>query len=145
MKLPRDIVLSTKAFILSHIAILTAGLIFFGGLYYLLYQDKFQPAFMQYNPVTREPVSLFLEVSAPEDEILVYEDNLLVSGKTGPDFAVLVSGKDTDAGFQSGKDGGFSKVVNLSEGANLIEITAFDLEGNSKTVTRSVYYTKEKL
>lgn len=145
MKLPEDIVLSTKTFIISHIAILVSALIFFGGLYYILYQDKFQPAPLQYNPVTREPVSLFLEISNPEDEILVYEDNLIVSGKTGPDAAVIISTNESDIGLQSGKDGQFSRVFNLSPGTNIIEITSFDPEGNSKSQTKSVYYSEEKL
>lgn len=145
MKLPKDVVLSTKTFVISHIVILTLGLIFFGGLYYILYQDKFQPALLNYIPVTREPVSLFLEVSSPEDEIMVTGDSLLISGKTGPDFTVIISDNDTEAGLQSGKDGGFSKVITLDEGANIVEITAFDTEGNKKTVTRAIYYSKEKL
>lgn len=143
--MPHDVVLSTRTFIISHIAILLSALLFFGGLYFILYQDKFQPSLLQYNPVTREPVSLFLEIANPEDDILVYEDNLLISGKTGPKFPVIISGSGNDVGLQSGKDGQFSKILNLSPGANIIEITAFDPQGNSKTVTKSVYYSKEKL
>lgn len=145
MKMPRDVVLSTKTFIISHIAILLSALFFFAVLYYILYQDKFQPSFLQYYPVTREPVSLFLEIANPEDEILVYEDNLLVSGKTGPDATVIISTNESDSGLLSGKDGQFSKVLSLSRGANTIEITAYDSEGNSKTVTKSVYYSEEKI
>lgn len=145
MRLPRDVVLSTRTFIISHIAILLSGLIFFGGLYYILYQDKFQPAMVEYNPVTEEPVSLFLEVSSPEDEVLVYEDNVVVSGKTGPDATVVIGGQDNDTGLQASKDGEFNKVFQLSPGPNILEITVFDSEGSSKTVTRSIYYSKEKI
>lgn len=145
MKLPKDVVLSTKTFIISHIAILLSGLIFFGGLYYILYQEKFQPLPVSYNPVTKEPVSLFLEVASPDDEVLVYEDNIVVSGKTGPDATVIISNQDSDAGLQASKEGQFSKVFQLSPGPNILEITVFDSEGNSKTVTRSIYYSVEKL
>lgn len=145
MRMPKDVVLSTKTFIISHIAILLSGLIFFGGLYYILYQEKFQPAVIEYNPVTKEPVSLFLEVTAPEDEILVYEDNIIISGKTGPECAVIISSQNNDAGLQSNKDGEFNKIFQLTPGPNIIEITAFDPEGKSKSVIRSVYYSKEKL
>lgn len=145
MKMPKDYVLSTKTFIISHIVILLSALFFFGGLYYILYQDKFQPSFNTYNPVTREPVSLFLEIANPQDEILVYEESLLISGKTGPEFPVIISGSKDDYGLQSGKDGQFSRILNLSPGVNIIEITAFDPDGNRKTVTKSVYYSEEKL
>jgi hypothetical protein len=145
MKLPKDVTLSTKTFIISHTIIFLSGLIFFGGLYYILYQEKFQPPQADYNPVTKEPVSLFLEVTAPEDEGLVYEDNIIISGKTGPDATVIISGQETDAGLQASKQGEFNKVFQLSPGPNIVEITAFDSEGNSKTVTRSIYYSKEKI
>ena len=145
MKLPKDITLSTKTFIISHLVILLSGLAFFGSLYYILYQDKFQSVQISYNPVTKEPVSLFLEVTAPEDEILVYEDNIVISGKTGSDSTVIISGPENDAGLQASKQGEFNKVFPLSPGPNIVEITAFDSEGNSKTVTRSIYYSKEKI
>lgn len=145
MKLPKDVVLSTKTFIISHIIILLSGLIFFGGLYYILYQEKFQHPQVNYNPVTKEPVSLFLEVTAPEDEVLVYEDNIIISGNTRPDVPVIISSQDNDAGLQASKQGEFNKVFELSPGANIVEITAFDTDGNSKTVSRSIYYSKEKI
>jgi len=145
MKMPKDFALSTKIFIISHIAILLSGLFFFGGLYYILYQEKFQTVPVEYNPVTKEPVSLFLEVSSPEDEVLVYEDNIIISGTTGSDATVIISSQDHDIGLQASKDGEFNKVFQLSPGANIIEITVFDSEGSSKTVTRSAYYSDEKI
>lgn len=145
MKLPEDFVLSTKAFIISHTIILLSALLFFAGLYYILYQDKFTLSPSNYIPVTKEPVSLFLEVGTPEDDILVYEDNVLVTGRTGPDSPVIISTQNTVTGFQSGRDGQFSKVIELSQGPNDVEITAFDDEGNLKTVTKQVFYSEEEL
>lgn len=145
MKLPQDFVLSTKAFIISHTIILLSALLFFGGLYYILYQDKFTATPLNYIPVTKKPVSLFLEVGTPEDEILVYEDNVLVTGRTGPDSPVIISTQTQDTGFQSGRDGQFSKIIELSEGPNDIKITAFDDEGNLKTVIKQVFYSEEEL
>ncbi len=143
--MPSDVVLSTKTFIISHTAILLIALLFFAGLYYILYQDKFQAGGISYNPVTKEPVALFLEIGTPEDDILAHEDNVLVTGKTGSGDTVIISSNSFDSGLQASKDGQFSKVIDLAEGPNLIEITAFDNEGNSKTVTKSVYFSKEKL
>jgi hypothetical protein len=143
--MPRDRILSTKTFVLSHLTILILALIFFGGLYYILYPDKFQSAVNQYNPVTKEPVSLFLEITSPEDDVLTYDGSTVISGRTGADATVIISNNTSDVGLQSGNDGQFSKVFPLTEGANIIEITAFDSEGNSKTVTKSVYFSKEKI
>ena len=144
--MPKDRVLSTKTFVVSHLLILILALGFFGGLYYILYQDKFKAsAIPGYNPVTKEPVSLFLEIKSPEDDILVIDPNLIISGQTRPDATVIISSNLTDVGMQAGNDGQFSKVFPLIIGANIIEITAFDLEGNSKTVTKSVYFNEEKI
>lgn len=142
-KMPKDKVLSTKTFVLSHLTILILSLAFFGGLYYILYQDKFQASITQYLPITKEPVSLFLEITSPEDDIFVTDGNLVISGKSSPDVAIIISNQTTDATLQSGKDGQFSKVFPLTPGANVIEITAFDPEGNTKTATKSVFYREE--
>lgn len=144
--MPKDVVLSTKTFILSHLTLLIIALIFFGGLYYILYPERFSPNNPDYNPVTKEPVSLFLEITSPEDDILVNDPNLVISGETSPNTAIIISGSNVDTALQSGKNGDFSKVFSLSPGPNIIEINAFDDEGNFKSVTKSVYYqsTPEK-
>lgn len=144
-KMPKDRVLSTKTFIISHITILALALVFFAGLYFILYSEKFSPSITQYLPVTKEPVSLFLEISSPEDDILVNDGNLVISGKTGPDAPILISSQSNDAAVQSDNNGQFLKVFPLTLGANTIEINAFDEEGNSKTVIKSVYYSEEEI
>jgi hypothetical protein len=143
--MPKDRVLSTKTFVLSHLAILILGLAFFGGMYYFLYPERFQAVVTQYNPVTKEPVSLFIEITSPEDDVLVTDGSLVISGRTGADTTIIISSQGNDAGLQSGKDGEFSKVFPLTLGANIIEITAFDTEGNSKTIIKSVFFSEEKI
>ena len=138
--MPKDKVLSTKTFIVSHLTLLSLALIFFAGLYYVLYPERFSPQDASYNPVTKEPVSLFLEISSPEDDILVSDPSLVISGTTSPNLAVIISNNQTDTALQSGKNGDFSKVFTLSPGPNTIEINAFDEEGNSKSITKSVYF-----
>lgn len=144
-KMPKDKVLSTKAFIVSHLTLLILGLAFFGGLYFILYPERFvaSPA-NEYLPVTKDPVSLFLEITSPEDDILVNDGNLVISGKTSSDAAVIISSQTSDAALQSDNNGQFSKVFPLALGANIIEINAFDKEGNSKIVTKSVFYEEAK-
>lgn len=144
LKMPKDKVLSTKTFIFSHLTLLIIALIFFAGLYYILYPERFKPADPNYNPVTKEPVSLFLEITSPEDDILVNDASLVVSGKTGPNSAVVISNNFEDAGLQSDKNGEFSRVFTLSPGANVLEISVYDAEGNSKSVTKSVYFEEKQ-
>lgn len=144
LKMPKDVALSTKTFVLSHLTLLTIALIFFGALYYILYPERFAPEGPNYNPVTKEPVSLFLELTSPEDDILVNDPSLVISGETSPNTAVIISNNQTDAALQSNKKGEFSKVFTLSPGANIIEINAFDEEGNFKSATKSVYYEEKE-
>lgn len=143
-KMPKDKVLSTKTFLLSHLTLLTIALIFFAGLYYILYPERFQPADPNYNPVTKEPVSLFLEITSPEDDILVSDGSLVVSGKTGPNSAVVISNNLEDVGLQSDKNGEFSRVFSLSPGANTLDISVYDTEGNSKSVTKQIYFEEKE-
>lgn len=143
--MPRDRVLSTKTFVLSHLTLLIIALVFFAGLYYILYPEKFKAAVPQYNPVTKEPVSLFLELTSPEDDILSNDASVVISGRTSPNATVIISSNDNDSGLESGNDGQFSKVFPLSDGPNIIEITAIDSEGNSKSVTKSIFFTEEKI
>ncbi len=145
MNLPKDKVLSAKVFIISNLAILIFGLLFFAGLYYILYDFKFKQESQPYQPVTKEPTSFILEVGSPEDEILIFEDNIVVSGKTGPDSAVIISNQVNDAGLQADKNGQFSKVFPVAVGANLVEITAIDKDGSTRTVTKSIYYSQEEI
>ncbi len=140
-----DKVLSTKTFILSHLTILILALAFFGGLYYILYPERFATSVAEYVPITKEPVSLFLEISSPEDDVLVTDGSLVISGKTGPDASVIISSQATDAALQANSNGEFSKVFTLSPGANIIEINVYDTEGNSKSITKSVFYSEEEI
>lgn len=143
--MPKDVVLTTKTFVLSHLILLILALVFFGGLYYILYPERFNAAAPDYNPVTKEPASLFLEIGSPEDDVLVYDNSLVISGKTGPNTTVIISNNQSDVALQAGKTGEFSKVFTLSPGPNIIEITAFDSDGNNKSVTKSVFFSEEKI
>ena len=139
-------ILSTKQFILSNLTILILSLIFLGGLYFVLYSDKFNDTLIkQYLPVTTKPISFNLDITNPDDELLVFDKSQVISGKTGPRTNVIISLSEQNIGLQANGNGEFSKVIVLSKGLNEITIAAFDSEGNSKTVSRTIYYSEEKL
>src|SRR3989344_3025982 len=137
--------LSTKVFVISNLLILIIGLIFIYGLYYFVNLDTLKNASNEYNPVTQEPISFNLTVSTPEDNTLSFDKNIVVSGKTSPDTTVIISVNDSISGFGTGVKEDFSKIINLTAGKNIINITAFDPQGNTKTEIRSVFYSEEKL
>lgn len=138
--------LSTKLFILSHVLILTIGLIFLGGLYFIVniqYQKPNKP--FSKGPVTALNKSLRLDLSQPDQDSLLYSSSISVSGKTTPTTEVLISTESNDLVIKSKPDGSFSTILDLDEGVNRISVTAFDASGNAKSEERTVYYSKEKI
>ena len=136
--------LSAKQFIISHFLILFAGLVFLGGLYYILniqYQKPQRP-FLN-GPVTSLPKSLRLDLDQPDDNSLTFKSSIVVSGKAASLVDVLISKDTSDLVIQSKPDGSFSTVLNLDEGVNNITVTIFDTTGDSRFAERTVYYSKE--
>ncbi len=137
--------LSTKTFIFSIFLILILGLSSIYGLHYFINLDQYKNTSSEYNPVTQEPISFNLNVSTPEDNTLTFDKNIVISGKTSPDTTVIISVNDQNLGFDTGAKEDFSKILTLSEGENIINVSAFDPQGNTKTEIRSVFYSQEKI
>ena len=138
--------LSSKQFFLSHLVIFIAALIFLGGLYYILniqYQKSISP--FSNGPVTSKPKSFTLTLNQPEDEALVFNNQILVSGKTSPFLQVLISTNFSDQVVEAKADGSFSDTLNLEKGVNNIKVLAFDKTGDIREIERVVYYSEEKL
>lgn len=144
MKLNRK--LSTKQFFISQILLLSFGLIFLAELYYILNIQYQKPkGLFLAGPVTTAPKTLRLDLDQPEEDNLSYSPEVLVSGKTGPGNLVLISTENFDSVIKSKPDGSFSTVLSLNEGVNRVTATVFDPTGDSRSVERTVYYSKEKL
>lgn len=138
--------LSDKSFILSHIVILLIGLIFLGGLYYILNIQYQGPKSLFLNgPVTTAPKSLRLDLDQPDQDTLSYSQSIIVSGKTSPGNAVLISTETFDTVIKAKPDGSFSTMLSLNEGVNRVTATVFDDKGDERSAERAVYYSKEKL
>lgn len=144
MKLSKKI--PVKHFILSQILILAVGLSFLAGLYYILniqFQRPTQP-FLN-GPVTTAPKSLRLTLDNPDDDSLSFQNSIIVSGQTAPLKDVLIFTDSQNLIIESKKDGSFSTVLNLDEGENKITAVTFDTTGDSRSVERTVFYSKEKI
>lgn len=144
MKLNQKI--SGKYFVISQVSLLIFGLIIIGILYYILniqYQKSQNP--FSNGPVTTLPKTLILNLDQPDDNILTFESQILVSGKTLPFKEVLISTQSQDLVVLSKKDGSFSTEINLDEGENLVTVVVFDSDGDTKSEEKTVYYSKEKL
>lgn len=97
------------------------------------------------GPVTNEPASLGLELVSPDDNSLVFQPDIIVSGKVSTQSAILVSSEDSDVVIQSQEDGSFSTVFTLSSGINNIQVAVFDKNGEQRMINKTVYYSKEKI
>lgn len=138
--------LSFKTFLLSQFIILIVGLVSIGILYRLLNPEIKKSTLENYLPVTIRPAQLFLEVANPEDELLTFDKNIIISGKTLAGTTVIIStNNSSDSGLQANLKGEFSKVISLSLGINDLTITALDNKGNKQITQRTIYYSEEKL
>lgn len=144
VKLTRKI--STKQFVVSNLLILTFFLIFLVGLYYIL-NIQYQPSKNRFlsGPVTSLPKTLRIELDQPDDDALVFDPQIIVSGKTGSNLQVLISTDSSDLVVKSDPSGKFSTVLGLDNGPNNIKVVVFDQSGDSRSTERNVYYSKEKI
>lgn len=130
------------------IFLLTILFICLGLVIYLYFQVQSKvptSALLNSWPVTSEPVSLTLNLSSPEDNMLVFDTDLLLQGKTSPQAVVVLSLNDTDEAIEASSQGSFSTTLKLEEGINQVSVTVFDSLGNSKSIDRTIYYSEEKL
>ena len=137
--------ISRKTFILSQLFIIITGLIFVFGFNFLVNQGFRSDFIDKYNPVTKAPSSFNLEINNPDDEVLVFDKNIVLTGKTGPQSSVIVKLGDQTFAVEATKLGDFNKVLNLNIGLNNLEIVSFDDKGNTKTVFRTIYFSEEKI
>jgi hypothetical protein len=134
-----------KLIIFIPFMVLILGTAVVGGIYYFQTQPPSPTSPLAQGPVTNEPASLTLEVTAPNEDTLSFDTNIVVSGRTAPESEVLISSEVYDLVVQSKKDGSFSTLFDLAEGVNNLQITVFDSAGDERSLAKTVYYTKEKL
>jgi hypothetical protein len=84
-------------------------------------------------------------VTQPEDESLVTEASIHVSGQTYPNSTIVVLGGTTEAIGSSDDKGNFSVAVNLQSGANILSIRVLNPNYNTLEVVRSVIFSTADL
>lgn len=98
-----------------------------------------------YTPVTSPKESLTLILSSPDDNLLTFQENLLIQGKTTPGSLLILSTENSDEAKTVGSSGDFSFTITLTKGLNQIQIASFAQNGNQQTEIRNVYYSKEQI
>ena len=83
-----------------------------------------------------------LALSSPDNNQVVTDSAIEVTGITTPDSPVLVIGEDADAFAISNSDGSFTIPFELTAGTNQIEVFAFD-NGQEKRGQRMVIFSSQ--
>lgn len=138
-------VLSQKAFSISMCLIFLISLGLIIGLYYILYPQVPKENLISSIPVTSEPVSLTLTVTNPNDNSLIFNEDLLISGRASNSSVIIITSEEEDLVIYPKKDGSFSLTYKLTPGINDLTIGAFDETGNNKQEKRTIYFSKEKI
>lgn len=136
---------SVKAFVLTQVLIAILLLTTLGSVYYFLTKSSANPSYSQTGPVTTQPASLNLNLDSPDDDLMVFNSSVVVSGKTLPNIYVLVSSDSDDFIIKSKEDGTFSGDLELELGQNELTVSAFDSSGDSREAKRTIFYSKEKI
>ncbi|MCL5409702.1 MAG: hypothetical protein M1607_02475 [Patescibacteria group bacterium] len=138
--------MNLKLFILAIILILITGI---GGILWLnsVFNKDHLPTPEQIisQPVTQTPYSLDFDLSSPDDNSLVYDAAILVSGKASPQATILISLDNQDQFIKPDPDGNFSQTIKLKVGLNNLDVVAFDNLGNTQKASRIVYYSTDNL
>lgn len=96
------------------------------------------------EPTPTPPPSSSLEILIPEDQALLQEDEVMVSGKAQPSSTIIITTPFDENVVIASDDGTFSSVISLKEGANEILVVSLkDDQTEEKTVTAN--YTKEEI
>lgn len=137
--------LSGIGFAGTMLALLVLGLIFFIGLRVYINTGYIKSLWEDNQPVTKQRKEFNLVVSNPDDNVLVFDKSLLVTGSSTPKTTVIISTDTDDYAFQTTNNGDFSSSITLSPGLNKITISAFNDTGNSQKQERTVFYSTEQL
>lgn len=99
------------------------------------------------NPISTESATIQdpqLVINSPEEELLVNEEELIVSGSGNPDSFVIILVNDVETISNTDESGNFSVKVKLNPGGNLIEINSIDEDGKQISKQRTVIYESEQ-
>lgn len=137
--------LPNQVLIIIIVLILILGLASAFYLQSIFYPKALGVADFKNGPVTSTPASLTLEITSPDDNLLTFDESLIVGGKTLPKVQILVSTDTADSVVSAKTDGSFSADLALTSGVNEISIIVFDETGDQRELKRTVYYSKEKI
>ncbi len=133
------------SFVMVLIGLLVAGVAFY------LYQgtktipaSKLKTVAIKSPTPSATPMGVYLSLDNPQDESVVTDKVLAVSGKTVPGATVVILTSSSHQVVQPSQQGDFSTTITLDNGENLLQVISFGPDGLSQTAQRTVTYSTEQ-
>lgn len=86
-----------------------------------------------------------LTILSPANESVVDQDSVSITGKTSPDSVLAVIAPESEYLLTADSEGDFTVEVGLVGGANEINISSFDDQGNKAEQVLTVVYSTAEL
>lgn len=87
-----------------------------------------------------------LKIFQPENNLVVYDDEIMLQGESDPELIIsILSEDDQQTIFQTGKEGTFSAKIKLISGANEIKVISFDSEGKKVEENLTIILSSTKI
>ncbi len=139
--------MNSEKLILSLIAIFSGLLVAF--IIFFIYQSTktISPnKITSFNIVKPSPTpkpTVFLTIDTPVDQTVTSSKSVTISGKTSPDATVIVNSLTDDQVVTPSTTGNYSVTLTLSNGENLITLTAVSADGNEVSQQITLTYSTE--
>lgn len=92
------------------------------------------------------PIPTFsLTIKEPEDNSISSEEEITISGVTAPEAVVVILYPEGEKILEADEDGNFETKIALVGGANEVEISAYDSEGNEASQTLTIVYSTAEI
>jgi len=90
---------------------------------------------------TLTPVPIFLTLNSPIDGDSALNGEILVSGKTLPGATIAIYTANDEVLVDVNEEGAFEETIILEPGASTLTVTAFDTNGEEKSVSVDINQT----
>ncbi|MCX6726071.1 MAG: hypothetical protein NT052_02035 [Candidatus Shapirobacteria bacterium] len=102
-------------------------------------------AITENGPITNEEEKIFLKILSPDDNSLVNQNKIKITGKTFANVNIAIISEKNENILQSDEQGQFTQEVSLVSGSNEVKISAFDNEGNEAQKTLNLVYSTAEI
>ena len=99
------------------------------------------PTIDQQVSLTPAPISHFLTLSQPQNQIVTDTDTITITGQTSPKSQIIVYLQPQSFSLQADESGNFSHTVELESGFNLIQISSFSPQQDQASLDLQITYS----